>query len=66
MIEFIKNHPYYTITIILIICKILGIIDWSWWIITLPIWWWWLPAAIVGIAVMGFIILSDGIKRFKK
>jgi uncharacterized integral membrane protein len=66
MIKFIKDYPYYTIAILLIILKILGIIKWSWWIVTLPIWWWWVPAAIVGIAVMGIIIFSSGIKSFNK
>jgi len=63
MIKFIKEYPYYTVAILLIFLKILGIIKWSWWIVTLPIWWWWPIAIIVGSLVIGYILFSDIIKR---
>ena len=63
MIKFIKEYPYYTIAILLIIFKILGIIKWSWWIVTLPIWWWWVPAFIIGSLLIGYILFDDLIKR---
>lgn len=26
--------------IVLLTLKLSGVIDWSWWLITLPLWWW--------------------------
>lgn len=66
MIKFIKEYPYYTIAILLIILKILGIIKWSWWIVTLPIWWWWVPAFVIGSLLIGHILFTDITKRIVK
>jgi len=56
--NFIKEFPYYTLAILLILLKIFGIIKWSWWIVTLPIWWWWPPFIISMIAIFIWVILS--------
>ena len=66
MLNYIKEYPYYSITIILIILKILGIIKWSWWIVTLPIWWWWVPLICIGSSVIGYVLFDDVIERIKK
>jgi|TARA_R100000458_G_C8196729_1_gene188592 uncharacterized integral membrane protein len=66
MLNYIKEYPYYSITIILIILKILGIIKWSWWIVTLPIWWWWVPLICIGSSVVGYVLFDDVIERIKK
>jgi hypothetical protein len=66
MIKFIKDYPYYTTAIILIILKILGIIKWSWWLVTLPIWWWWVPAFGFTSLVIGYVLFDDVIKRIKE
>tara|TARA_Y100000401_G_C8296359_1_gene211535 strand:+ start:87 stop:308 length:222 start_codon:yes stop_codon:yes gene_type:complete len=63
MIKFIKDYPYYTIAILLIILKILGIINWSWWIVTLPIWWWWPIMIGVASAVVGYVLFDEIIKK---
>jgi hypothetical protein len=26
--------------VVLLTLKLSGVIDWSWWLITLPLWWW--------------------------
>ena len=66
MLNYIKEYPYYSITIILIILKILGIIKWSWWIVTLPIWWWWVPLICIGSSVVGYVLFDDVIERINK
>ena len=63
MIKFIKDYPNYTIAILLIILKILGIINWSWWIVTLPIWWWWPIMIGVASAVVGYVLFDEIIKK---
>jgi uncharacterized integral membrane protein len=65
MLENIKNHPYYITTVILIICKILGIINWSWWLVTLLIWWWIPPLILIGSTMIGYILLTDLVKRLR-
>ena len=53
--------------IVFLILKLTGNIDWSWWWVTSPLW---LPVAllfaILGIAFIGIIIYSRGIKQEKQ
>lgn len=53
--------------IVLITLKLSGVIDWSWWWITLPLWWWipmmiliFIVAAIAG--VIGYITAGEDAK----
>jgi hypothetical protein len=62
---FIKEYPYYSVAILLIILKIFGIINWSWWIITLPIYWWWPIFILASIFAISYILIEDLIRRFK-
>ena len=41
--------------IVLLTLKLSGVIDWSWWLITLPLWWW-LPLIIL-IVIFAFVIV---------
>tara|TARA_R110000744_G_scaffold163851_1_gene280860 strand:+ start:2238 stop:2438 length:201 start_codon:yes stop_codon:yes gene_type:complete len=63
MIEFIKKYPYYTVVILLAFLKILGIVNCSWWLVTLPIWWWWPIAIFASTLAIGYIILEEIIKK---
>ena len=63
---FIKEYPYYTLAILLIILKIFGIINWSWWIVTLPIWFWWPILILLGVSVISYILIEDLIEKFKR
>lgn len=59
----------FTLFIVFLIGKLWGAIDWSWWVVTLPLWAF--PVAfIAGIAVLWIIyaawLLVDKIKRKKR
>lgn len=41
--------------IVLLTLKLSDVIDWSWWLITLPLWWW-LPLIIL-ILIFAFVIV---------
>ena len=41
--------------IVLLTLKLSDVIDWSWWLITLPLWWW-IPLILV-IVIFAFIIV---------
>lgn len=53
--------------VVLITLKLSGVIDWSWWWVTLPLWWW-IPMIllifiIAGIAgVIGYITADEDAK----
>lgn len=63
---FIKEYPYYSLSILLIILKIFGIINWNWWIVTLPIWFWWPPLILFGVSVISYILIEDLINKCTK
>ena len=58
-----KEYPYYTAFILLAILKVLGIIELSWWIITIPIWWWWPMAIAVTLFVITVLVIEEIIKK---
>jgi len=64
--NYINEYPYYAFAALLIFLKIFGIIKWSWWIVTLPIWWWWPLLIMAGIFVAIVIVGTDFINRTKK
>jgi len=66
MIDFIKNYPYYSLAILFIFLKIFGIIKWSWWIVTLPIWFWWPFLILLGMFFISWILIADYIERCSK
>jgi hypothetical protein len=41
--------------IVLLTLKLSNVIDWSWWLITLPLWWW-IPLILV-IVIFAFVIV---------
>ena len=41
--------------IVLLTLKLSDVIDWSWWLITLPLWWW-IPLILV-IVIFAFVIV---------
>ena len=46
--------------IVLLTLKLSGVIDWSWWLITLPLWWW-IPFVILVIIFALIIVLFEKI-----
>jgi len=66
MKHFIKEYPYYSLTVLLVILKVFGIIKWSWWIVTLPIWFWWPALILLGVAMLSYVIIDDKIKKCSK
>ena len=48
--------------IVFLTLKLSGVIDWSWWWVTLPLWWW-LPTImiIVGLCAI-YIIITEWLK----
>ena len=53
---------FYTLFILFFILKLAGVIDWSWWIVTLPLWI--TPAIILGICSLLFVLCLIGIIIF--
>ena len=53
---------FYTLFILLLILKLAGVIDWSWWLVTLPLWV--TPAIILGICSLLFTLGLIGIIVF--
>lgn len=53
------NQTTFTLLIILIALKLAGVIGWSWWVVTAPLWLPWAMAAILlaGVALCGFGLL---------
>jgi hypothetical protein len=51
--------------IVLITLKLSGVIDWSWWLITLPLWWW-IPFVILVIIFALVIVLFEKILEKKR
>jgi len=49
-IGFFSLVPFFSMMML----KLFGVIDWSWWFVTMPIW---LPSTLVFIAVIGTILL---------
>lgn len=48
--------------IVLLTLKLSGVIDWSWWLITLPLWWW-IPFILL-IVIFAFILFAfDEIRK---
>lgn len=48
--------------IVLLTLKLSGVIDWSWWLITLPLWWW-IPLILL-IVIFAFILFAfDDIRK---
>lgn len=46
--------------IVLLTLKLSGVIDWSWWLITLPLWWW-LPFVLLVVIFAVVITLFEKI-----
>ena len=46
--------------IVLLTLKLSGVIDWSWWVVTLPLWWW-LPMIFLVIIFALIIVLFEQI-----
>lgn len=44
--------------IVLLTLKLSGVIDWSWWLITLPLWWW-IPCILLVIIFALLIVLFN-------
>lgn len=36
--EIKAKHPAVWLTVLFIVLKVTGVIDWSWWLVTLPFW----------------------------
>lgn len=51
--------PLTTIVFVLIVLKLMGIIDWSWWIVTMPLW----GGFVFFISVVLFFVLVVWIKN---
>lgn len=49
--------------IVFLTLKLSNVVDWSWWLVTLPLWWWWLPAIIIVISITVIYVLIT--ERFK-
>ena len=49
--------------IVFLVLKLTGVIDWSWWWVTAPLW---INAIIVILAVAGGVLLMRKTKRYKK
>lgn len=48
--------------IVFLTLKLSNVVDWSWWLVTLPLWWW-LPAIIIVISIAVIYVLIT--ERFK-
>jgi membrane protein YdbS with pleckstrin-like domain len=48
--------------IVFLTLKLSNVVDWSWWLVTLPLWWW-LPTIIIVISIAVIYVLIT--ERFK-
>lgn len=51
------------ITIVLVILKLNGVIDWPWWTVTIFLW---IEAAVILITIIGLGIIMLGASKFKR
>lgn len=49
--------------IVLLTLKLSGVIDWSWWLITLPLWWWIPCILLVIIFALLVVLFNESIKN---
>ena len=48
--------------IVFLTLKLSGVVDWSWWWVTLPLWWW-IPAVIILVSIAAvYVIISEALK----
>lgn len=48
--------------IVLLTLKLSGVIDWSWWLITLPLWWW-IPLILLIVIFALILFAFDEIRK---
>jgi len=48
--------------IVFLTLKLSNVVDWSWWLVTLPLWWW-IPAVIILVSIAAvYVIISEALK----
>lgn len=48
--------------IVFLTLKLSNVVDWSWWLVTLPLWWW-LPTVMIVVSIAVIYVLIT--ERFK-
>ena len=48
--------------IVFLTLKLSNVVDWSWWLVTLPLWWW-IPAIMIVVSIAVIYVLIT--ERFK-
>lgn len=55
VIDFSVTFPLF---LVLLLLKVTGSIDWSWWLVTLPLWWFVPVIALVGVIVLFLCVFA--------
>ena len=48
--------------VVLLTLKLSGVIDWSWWLITLPLWWW-IPFILLVVIFALMVVAVEEIRK---
>lgn len=49
--------PWTALFVALVLLKATGVINWSWWLVTIPLWLpWAIALAVIGLAVFAFLV----------